>query len=79
MNALDPRILRPGDINPNWAWDRPVPALGHSAVDFEKRVDHDRLRRYRLSRAKEALKNSNCGALLTFSLLIFNALRILSH
>ena len=26
-----------------------VPAWGHTAVDFERRVDHDRLRRYRLS------------------------------
>ena len=65
-NALNPRILQPGDIDPNWRWDRHLPALGHTAVDFERRVDHDRLRRYRLSRTKEALKKSNCGALLTF-------------
>ena len=64
--ALNPRILLPGDIEPNWQWDKPIPSLGHIAVDFEKRVDHDRLRRYRLSRAKNSLKNSNCGALLTF-------------
>ena len=65
-NALNPRILQPGDIDPNWRWDRHLPALGHTAVDFERRVDHDRLRRYRLSRTKEALKKSICGALLTF-------------
>ena len=65
-NALSPRILQPTDSNQNWNWDRPIPALGHTAVDFERRVDHDRLRRYRLSRAKNALKNSNCGAILTF-------------
>ena len=65
-NALNPRILQPGDIDPNWRWDRHLPALGHTSVDFERRVDHDRLRRYRLSRTKEALKKSNCGALLTF-------------
>jgi Xaa-Pro aminopeptidase len=29
-------------------------------------VDHDRLRRYRLSRAKQALDASQCGALLLF-------------
>ena len=64
--ALNPRILQPSDINPNWQWERPIPSLGHMAVDFEKRVDHDRLRRYRLSRAKESLRKSKCGALLTF-------------
>ena len=65
-NALSPRILQPSDSNQNWSWDRPIPALGHTAVDFERRVDHDRLRRYRLSRAKNALKNSTCGSILTF-------------
>ncbi|MEP3275049.1 MAG: Xaa-Pro peptidase family protein [Stappiaceae bacterium] len=65
-SALNPRILQPGDIDPNWRWDKHLPALGHTAVDFERRVDHDRLRRYRLSRTKDALKSSGCGALLTF-------------
>jgi Xaa-Pro aminopeptidase len=64
--ALSPRILRPSDAEPNWRWDRHIPALGHVAVDFERRVDHDRLRRYRLSRAKQALDASRCGALLLF-------------
>ena len=27
---------------------RPLPAPGHSGVDFEERVDFDRLRRYRV-------------------------------
>jgi Xaa-Pro aminopeptidase len=66
MNALDPRILQPGDADPNWRWERHLPALGHKAVDFERRVDMDRLRRYRLSRAKKALKQSDCGSLLLF-------------
>ena len=65
-NALSPRILRPEDMDPNWQWDRHIPALGQRSVDFERRVDFDRLRRYRLSRAREALKNSDCGALLLF-------------
>ena len=65
-SALNPRILQPGDIDPNWRWDKHIPAWGHTSVDFEKRVDHDRLRRYRLSRSKDALKNSGCGALLMF-------------
>jgi Xaa-Pro dipeptidase len=36
------------------------------AVDYEERVDFDRLRRYRLQRAKEALASSECGAFLLF-------------
>ncbi len=64
--ALSPHILRPEDADPHWQWDRRIPALGHTSVDFEHRVDFDRLRRYRLSRARAALKNSDCGALLLF-------------
>ncbi len=64
--ALNPRILQPGDMDPNWLWEGRLPAWGHTAVDFERRVDHDRLRRYRLSRAKDALKKSDCGSLLLF-------------
>jgi len=41
-------------------------APGHMAVDFEQRVDFDRLRRYRLTRALAALESSECGALLLF-------------
>ncbi len=39
---------------------------GHMGVDFEMRVDFDRLRRYRLARAREVLENSEFGALLLF-------------
>jgi Xaa-Pro dipeptidase len=46
--------------------DRPIPAPGHNAVDFEQRVDFDRLRDYRLGRARAALEASECGALLLF-------------
>ncbi len=56
----------PGAIQPNWRWDRALPSPGFTAVDFERRVDHDRLRRYRLARARAALKASGCGALLLF-------------
>jgi Xaa-Pro aminopeptidase len=45
---------------------RPMAAPGHAAVDFEQRVDFDRLRRYRLDRARAALQTSECGALLLF-------------
>ncbi|MFB1023774.1 MAG: aminopeptidase P family protein, partial [Octadecabacter sp.] len=65
-NALMPNLLTPQDIEPNWQWEGKIPAWGHSSVDFEKRVDHDRLRRYRLGRTRQALKDSDCGTLLLF-------------
>jgi Xaa-Pro dipeptidase len=37
-------------------------------VDFEERVDFDRLRRYRLSRTRAALEASDLGALLLFDI-----------
>jgi Xaa-Pro aminopeptidase len=39
---------------------------GHMGVDFETRVDFERLRNYRLARAKEVLDQSDFGALLLF-------------
>jgi Xaa-Pro aminopeptidase len=36
------------------------------AVDWEKRIDYDRLRNYRLSRARAALEQSDLGAVLLF-------------
>jgi Xaa-Pro dipeptidase len=42
------------------------PAPGHTAVDFETRVDFDRLRSYRLARARAALDASELGAVLLF-------------
>jgi Xaa-Pro dipeptidase len=44
----------------------PLAAPGHMGVDYEQRVDFDRLRRYRLGRALESLANSECGAFLLF-------------
>jgi len=41
-------------------------APGHMGVDYESRVDFDRLRKYRIGRAKEALNSSECGAFLLF-------------
>ncbi|MDT4989073.1 MAG: Xaa-Pro aminopeptidase [Micromonosporaceae bacterium] len=35
-------------------------------VDYEQRLDFDRLRRYRLGRARESLASSACGAFLLF-------------
>ncbi|HET8991041.1 MAG TPA: Xaa-Pro peptidase family protein [Acidimicrobiales bacterium] len=43
-----------------------VATPGFHGVDFETRVDFDRLRAYRLARAREALERSDLGALLLF-------------
>ncbi len=43
-----------------------VATPGFHGVDFETRVDFDRLRTYRLARAREALERSDLGALLLF-------------
>ena len=45
---------------------RPLGAPGQMGVDYEHRVDFDRLRSYRLGRAQEALEASECGAFLLF-------------
>jgi Xaa-Pro aminopeptidase len=55
-----------GDLEPHWNWQRELPAPGRMGVDFETRVDFRRLQRYRLARARQALRNSECGALLLF-------------
>jgi Xaa-Pro aminopeptidase len=44
----------------------PLAAPGHMGVDFEQRVDFDRLRQYRLGRARASLEASGCGAFLLF-------------
>ncbi len=51
---------------PGWNWNRPIPSPGRMAVDFEERVNFDRLRDYRIGRAKQALKASGLGAILCF-------------
>jgi Xaa-Pro aminopeptidase len=52
--------------HPRHDWSKQIPAPGHMAVDYESRVDFDRLRSYRLGRAQEALADSGCGAFLLF-------------
>jgi Xaa-Pro aminopeptidase len=66
MASYEPDIIKPEDINPNYHWDRAIPAPGHSAVDFEERVNFSRLHKYRLGRTRQALKESDLGALLCF-------------
>ena len=45
-----------------------IKTYGTMAVDWEQRIDFDRLRRERLSRAKQLLKKSEMGALLCFDM-----------
>src|SRR5580700_442288 len=45
-----------------------LPTYGTMAVDWENRVDFDRLRRERLARAKELLAKSEMGSLLCFDM-----------
>jgi Xaa-Pro aminopeptidase len=44
----------------------PLAAPGHMGVDYEERVNFDRLRQYRLARAMASLESSECGAFLLF-------------
>jgi len=44
---------------------------GHNGVDFETRVDFERLRAYRLARAREALEKSDLAAILLFDFTTF--------
>ncbi len=62
----DTKTSPKGDLDPHWRWDRQLPSWGIMGVDFESRVEFDRMRRYRLARARQALENSNLGALLLF-------------
>jgi Xaa-Pro aminopeptidase len=47
---------------------RLVPSPGRTAVDFEDRVDFERLRAWRLDRARRALEASDLGGLLVFDI-----------
>ena len=49
QDALEPRLVRPDDLDPRIDWNRPIQAPGHMGVDFETRVDFRRLHRYRLA------------------------------
>ena len=58
----EPSIIKSADIDPGYNWDRAIPAPGHTGVDFEERVNFQRLHEYRLARSRVALKNSGLGA-----------------
>ncbi|HEV7442328.1 MAG TPA: hypothetical protein VGO18_07000 [Steroidobacteraceae bacterium] len=64
--AVSERLeIKPEDIDPHHDWSR-LNAHGVMNVDFEERVDFRRLHRYRLGRARQAVRNSTLGALLCF-------------
>lgn len=65
-SSSNPRPVTPGTPDPRHRWDRPLQAPGHMQVDFEERVDFQRLHAYRLGRMHQALAPSGLGALLLF-------------
>src|SRR6267142_2290931 len=60
------QVISPEALKPGYNWARQIPAPGHSAVDFEERVDFRRLHAYRLNRARQALAASKLGSILCF-------------
>ena len=54
------------DLNPSHRWNRPLQAPGITQVDFEERVNFPRLHKYRVARTRQALGNSDLGAMLCF-------------
>jgi len=52
------------DLDPRWEWSRPLHSPGRMNVDFEQRVEFRRLHNYRLARARQALADSDLGAIL---------------
>jgi len=62
----EPTIITEADVNPGNDWTKALQAPGVMNVDFEERINFQRLHRYRLARTRQALKNSQLGALLTF-------------
>ena len=65
-DTAEPRIVTPDQVTPAYDWDRAIPAPGHTAVDFEERVNFRRLHDWRLARARAAMKAAGYGALLCF-------------
>ncbi|MDD9818159.1 MAG: M24 family metallopeptidase [Gammaproteobacteria bacterium] len=62
----DPIQISTVDLDPRWEWGRPLHSPGRMNVDFEQRVDFRRLHNYRLARARQALADSDLGAILCF-------------
>ena len=62
----EPRIITADEVDPRHDWTSAIPTPGGMAVDFEERVNFRRLHDYRLGRTRQALENSELGALLCF-------------
>jgi Xaa-Pro dipeptidase len=62
----EPKIITEADIDPGHNWKKALQAPGVMAVDFEERINFQRLHRYRLARTRQALRNSELGAVLCF-------------
>jgi Xaa-Pro aminopeptidase len=60
------RKVNSDDTNPRYNWGRRLPVLGTMGVDFEERVNYQRLHQYRIARVRKALEESQMGALLVF-------------
>ena len=71
---VEPRYMTPDHVKsvdvlkPNFNWDRPIASPGRMAVDFEERVNFQRLHAYRLARTRQALEASRLGAVLLFDI-----------
>ena len=63
---VEPKVVSSDALAPGYNWARQIPAPGHSAVDFEERVDFRRLHAWRLGRARQALAASGLGSVLCF-------------
>lgn len=66
MSTSNDTTQQADDIRTNWNWDRPIASPGRMNVDFEERVNFDRLRRYRVARTRAAIASSGLGAVLCF-------------
>jgi len=62
----DPTIITEADIDPGHNWKKALASPGVMAVDFEERINFQRLHRYRLARTRQALATSELGAVLCF-------------
>ncbi len=65
-------VLNDGQTRSAAETRRPIASPGAQMVDWEERVNPDRLRAYRMGRAKAALADSDIGAMLLFD---FNNIR----
>jgi len=66
IQKTEPIQVSTEHLDPRWEWGRPIHSPGRMNVDFEERVDFRRLHNYRLSRARQALSESDLGSILVF-------------